>query len=187
MTGRRDKSRTPAPAETAAALLGTKPAPAGSWRYNTVAGTYFAGSAFIQLQDPDPLVRLLGYFIGGTCWSIAALLFPGFTRRCAVAVTCIWIFVAGMLTGLALPLVHWPETAATAEFVLASVPAFVHVQTGREALGALLLAVHTVCAPRATLRFREKAVFVVFAIVIALWVFQPDLSVRAPPEAFAAR
>ena len=58
-------------------MLGAKPAAApASWRYNTVAGGFFAACAYIQVNDPDPLVRLLGYFVGGTCWSVASLLFP---------------------------------------------------------------------------------------------------------------
>ena len=195
---RRTASRSPSrrPATTAVesagvpAMLGAKPAAApASWRYNTVAGGFFAACAYIQVNDPDPLVRLLGYFVGGTCWSVASLLFPRFMSRCAPAVMCLWIFLSGLLTGLALPSVHCSEPAAgssAAAHLVACVPDFVHVQTAREAIGALLLSVHTVCAPRSVLRFREKALFVAFALGIAFWVFQPDPAVRAPPAAFAA-
>ena len=163
----------------------TKPATAACWRYNTVAGFFFAACAYVQLTDPDPRVRLAGYLVGGTCWSVTALCFPTFARSVAPAIAALWLFIAGMLAGLALPLVQWPVAVgadiAVAELIpvwWAAAVAFLDVQSARECTGGLLLAVHTLCAPRPSPRFVDKAVFVGFALATALWVCQPDVAVR---------
>jgi len=164
--------------------------------YNVAAGTFFAASAYAQLNDPDPEVWVTGYLFGGVFLNVLVLALRGPQARW-------WLRALAAAFAVGVACVMQPIAARVATKLDFSLPprqlgwSFLELEEGREIAGLLLLLLHiaqlqTLCRPAAATAVPDgsasgRGVGGVVAGVVAasclagaayLWVFYQPLMNR---------